>query len=252
VAFGTSDERFTGELAIGVAAGRATVTLEGGRSIHDFSDVPVISGVLNSILAQEAGEDYGDYVMVDRVGVGVRYPLSGVTAISLNAAYEDPSSLGVEASPAHDSYRSNPALGSDPSFVGRVSLVEPGELGAYHRLAPHSSVPLRLKAAPGANDYLRATVDGTVAMPAWARTLGFTAYGGCGVRRNSRLPELRSGWTRHASRGAISGLWRKSHRAGQVGWDFPVPLSRNSVGLLCIHRANHYRGSLPRCRLDQR
>jgi hypothetical protein len=61
-------------LAISVATGPATVTLEGGRSIHDFSDVPVISGVLNSILSQEAGEDYGDYVMVDRIGIGVRYP----------------------------------------------------------------------------------------------------------------------------------------------------------------------------------
>ena len=164
-------------------AGRATVTLEGGRSIHDFSDVPVISGVLNSILSQEAGEDYGDYVMVDRIGIGVRYPLSGVTAISLTAGYEDPSSLDVEASPAHGSYRSNPALGSDASFVGGVALSRnAGELGAFARTGTHQRIR-RGRSQHRGNEYFRATGEGTVAMPLGPGRLGFTAYGGWG-RRN--------------------------------------------------------------------
>ncbi len=230
VAFGTSDERFTGELAIGVAAGPATVTLEGGRSIHDFSDIPVISGVLNSILAQEAGEDYGDYVMVDRVGLGVRYPLSGVTAISLNAGYEDPSSIDVEASPAHGSYRSNPALGSDASLVGRISLIRnSGELGAYRRPALTRGT-IAFEGSSGGNDYFRATVEGTVAMPLGPGTLGFTAYGGWGT---AELPAYRSFVL--GGRGTLPGEPFRAYggRAialGRLEWDFPVPFLAIPLG----------------------
>ena len=230
VAFGTSDERFTGELAISVATGPATVTLEGGRSIHDFSDVPVISGVLNSILSQEAGEDYGDYVMVDRIGIGVRYPLSGVTGISLTAGYEDPSSLAVEASPAHGSYRSNPALGSDASFVGGAAVSRhAGELGASRGLTLMSG-SVAVEASTGGNEYFRATGEGTVAMPLGPGKLGFTAYGGWGT---AGLPAYRSFVL--GGRGTLPGEPFRAYggRAialGRLEWDFPIPFVAIPLG----------------------
>jgi hypothetical protein len=72
VGFGTSDQRLTGGLDLTAGLGATDIGVFSYRVFRDFSDIPVISGTLNSLLAQENGDDYGDYVMLDAAGARLR------------------------------------------------------------------------------------------------------------------------------------------------------------------------------------
>ena len=87
IGYGTSDNRVTGGLSLVVGQGATQWTLEASRRIPDFSDVPVIAQAVNSILAQEGGDDHGDYVLLNSATLGVRHRLSGRTSIGLTAAF---------------------------------------------------------------------------------------------------------------------------------------------------------------------
>ena len=69
--------------------------------------------MLNSILSQEGGKDYGDYVLLTTATLGVRHRLSGRTAVALIGGVEE-SRVGGDRAPRRPpgSYRPNPALGS--------------------------------------------------------------------------------------------------------------------------------------------
>ncbi|MCI0345584.1 MAG: hypothetical protein L0221_09105, partial [Chloroflexi bacterium] len=112
IGFGTADDRLTGGLAVEVGVGAAELTGFVARRVTDFSELRVISGLLNSFLAQEAGDDYGDYVRIDAAGVAVRQPLGGLAAVSLELGVERSRSLEVRATPARGSFRPNPPLGA--------------------------------------------------------------------------------------------------------------------------------------------
>ena len=77
LAYGTSDHRVTGALTVAAGIGATQVTLGAARRIRDLSDLPVIAPAVNSLLAQEGGKDYGDYVLVQGVTGGIRQRLSG-------------------------------------------------------------------------------------------------------------------------------------------------------------------------------
>ena len=84
--YGTSDERVTGGLCRqrrAWAPRRSHCGASGGS--RDFSDLPVIAPVLNSLLAQEGGKDYGDYVLLDAARLGLRHRLGGRTTLSCRA-----------------------------------------------------------------------------------------------------------------------------------------------------------------------
>ena len=70
LAYGTSDHRVTGALTVAAGLGATQVTLGGSRRIRDLSDLPVIAPVVNSLLAQEGGKDYGDYVLLHTARAG--------------------------------------------------------------------------------------------------------------------------------------------------------------------------------------
>ena len=160
--------------------------------------------------------------MVDRIGIGVRYPLSGVTGISLTAGYEDPASVDVEASPAHGSYRSNPSLGSDASFVGRAALSRhAGELGASRGLTLTSG-SVAVEASTGGPSISERPARAQRRAGCGPGTLGFTAYGGWGT---AGLPAYRSfvlGGRRGTLPGDRSSLRRQGYRLeGGVGLSVP-------------------------------
>jgi len=120
--FGTSDQRLTGELRLDALGGGLELTVAAGRRVRDIADRPLLSGVVNSLLAQEAGRDHGDYVRLDHVGAALRARLSGVSELTLGVAYERTRSLAVAASPATGHYRPNPALGAGRLGVARLAL----------------------------------------------------------------------------------------------------------------------------------
>jgi hypothetical protein len=109
-AFGTSDERLLGSLAVGVSAGSVRFGAEGFRRIRDFSDIPVTTPLFNSIGAQEFGKDYGDYLLLEGGSVSARAS-NGRNSGSLELFWEQPHSIEVTATPASGSFRPNPPLG---------------------------------------------------------------------------------------------------------------------------------------------
>ena len=63
LAYGTSDQRLLGSLALSLNRGSSRLSLEGYRRIRDLSDLAIITPVFNSLSSQEFGKDYGDYVL---------------------------------------------------------------------------------------------------------------------------------------------------------------------------------------------
>ncbi|HEX6105293.1 MAG TPA: hypothetical protein VFZ26_06900 [Gemmatimonadales bacterium] len=157
LAYGTADDRVTGAISAGVASGGTRVTLGASRRIRDFSDLPVTAPVLNSLLAQEGGRDYGDYVLLHVAGIGVRHRMSGRTSLTMDVEVEESRSVGVAATPARGSYRPNPPLGSGTYRVGRLAL-ERASGGIAVRRDLQGRVAL--EAGEGPTEYLRATVEG--------------------------------------------------------------------------------------------
>ena len=157
VAYGTSDDRLTGSLALSLSSGATRLGVLAARRIRDFSDLPVVAPVLNSLLAQEGGRDYGDYVLLHTVGLGVRHRTSGRTTLGLDLEVEESRSLAVAASPATGSYRPNPALGAGTYRVARLSLERAsGGIAVRRDLQGR----LAVEGGEGPTEYLRATAEG--------------------------------------------------------------------------------------------
>ncbi len=128
--YGLSDRRVTAALATTVTRGATEWTADARRAIRDFGDEPVVSGVANSLLAQEAGKDLGDYILAEEIGVGLRRRLDPRWTLELDARGERSSSVVTGASPVRNAYQPNPELGSGSYWLGRtvVSLAPRGAL----------------------------------------------------------------------------------------------------------------------------
>jgi hypothetical protein len=186
IGYGTSDHRVTGGLTALAGTGATQLSLGAERQVRDLADLPVIAPALNSLLAQEAGDDYGDYVLVNSVTAGVRHRLSGRTSLSLQVGVEESHSVDVSSSPATGSYRANPPLGAGTFRIARAVLERAsGGIAVRQDLQGR----LALEAGEGAGEYLRATMEAR-----WLSSLGpgqllSRAYVGAGT---DRLPAYRS------------------------------------------------------------
>jgi hypothetical protein len=120
--------------------------------------------VLNSLLSQEAGKDYGDYVLLHTLDLELRRRFGGRTALALNLALEESRSISTEASPATGTYRTNPALGSGTYRLARLSL-ERASGGIAVRNDLQGRVALEV--GEGSRDYFRGTAAGR-----WLTSLG--------------------------------------------------------------------------------
>ena len=120
--YGTSDGRFYGRVSVGARTLGAALSLAAYRRTDDLGDITVISPILNSLRSQEAGHDLGDYVLVEGLEGTARVPLSGRTTLVVGLGGERSKSVAVAATPAHGSYRPNPALGAGDLVRGRLTL----------------------------------------------------------------------------------------------------------------------------------
>src|SRR5262245_12711784 len=111
--YGFADRRMDGGLSaqVAFAPGAPTLSVNLSRDVLDIADEPVMAPLLNSISAQEFGDDYGDYYRVTTGRIALEFPLSGGISGGLSVARQDVASLSVRASPAMGSYRVNPPLG---------------------------------------------------------------------------------------------------------------------------------------------
>ena len=187
-ALGTSDERLLGSLAINLHAGRARFGVEGFRRIRDFSDVPVITPVFNSIAAQEFGKDYGDYLLLEGVNLSSRLS-NGRNSTTFEVFYERPQSVDVAATPASGSFRPNPALGGPgvDDVGGFRWTLERGSGGIAVTNDLQGSV--LLEAGKNAAEYWRAAVQGRWLVHALGQELVSRVYLGWG---SAHLPMYRS------------------------------------------------------------
>ncbi|MDH5198292.1 MAG: hypothetical protein OEY20_13695, partial [Gemmatimonadota bacterium] len=128
--YGFSGHRVTGGVALSYQLGGWRLGLSGRREIRDFADTPAISGVLNSFLAQELGQDYGDYVLLDRARIE-----AAARAIVVGVAFVATDSLMGAAQPLTGTYRPNAPLGSGDWWTADVAVGgrTGGIVGGYAR-----------------------------------------------------------------------------------------------------------------------
>jgi hypothetical protein len=186
IGYGTSDHRVTGGLTLAAGTGATRLSLAGERRIRDFSDLPVISPAVNSLLAQEAGDDYGDYVLVNAVSAGVRHRLDGRSSVELQLALEESRSLAVASSPANGSYRPNPRLGGGSFRIARATLEHAsGGMAVEQDFQGRAT----LETGEGDGEYLRAVADARWLTDAGPGRLLAQIHAGVGT---DRLPAYRS------------------------------------------------------------
>ena len=219
--------RMTGGLSLRWRAGAATVTAEASRRVRDFSDLPVISGALNSLTAEEGGNDYGDYVALDRAALGLGVPLGSRSRLVVELARESPGSLAVAARAASGTFRPNPAFGSPPWTVTRIGWIRfPAPSSSGADLSGSAGV----EGGSGTGDYLRVTgqLGGTV--PLGRTALAAHLFGGTGT------PDLPA-WRGFAigGRGTLVGepfrAWGgRSVALGEVEWRLPLDVPAFRLG----------------------
>ena len=121
VGIGLSDQRLIGGVELDRQFPWARVQVFADRSMHDIADAPVISGLSNSIGTLVSGDDYGDYTLVERVGIRFE-SAQGALRISAGTAWERATSVATAFTPISGVADSNPALGGRESLVARVTL----------------------------------------------------------------------------------------------------------------------------------
>ncbi len=227
IGYGTADDRLTGSLTAGWSTGATRLSLAASRGISDFSDLPVIAPVVNSVSSQEVGKDYGDYVLLHRIELGVHRRLSGRTTAGLSLAVEESRSVATEASPASGTYRPNPFLGSGTHRIVRASLERAsGGIAVRRDLQGR----LAVEVGSGSGEYIRATASGR-----WLADLGNSelltrVYLGTG---STRLPPHRG--FAIGGRGTLVGEpFRKyggrTVALGHLEWRFDMPAPAIRLG----------------------
>ncbi|MGH7532903.1 MAG: hypothetical protein ACREL4_06405, partial [Gemmatimonadales bacterium] len=178
VGAGLATGRMTGGVRLAHDGDGVQLTAEASRTVRDFSDLPVVAPTLNSLTAEEAGKDFGDYLLLDRVALGATVPLGGRSAIDVELARERADSLPVAAHSATGEFRPNPQFGMDATTVVRVrlrrSLVQQED-----RASVGGSVAF--EGGAGGSRYLRATALVEARWPLGATAMRFRAFGGAGT-----------------------------------------------------------------------
>jgi len=187
IGYGTSDGRVVSRAQLTWTNGAWSLEAAGRRDVRDIGDRPVITPALNSLLAQEAGVDYGDYVLLETAGLTLRRRVGPLTTLALGAAVERSRSVAVAATPAAGDYRPNPPLGAGDYALGRLSLTRFSQA-----MVGESGVRGTVEVESGAGEgrrYLRGALRAIVALPLGGSVLQARIDGGWASRD---LPAYRS------------------------------------------------------------
>jgi hypothetical protein len=195
--------------------------------VSDLSDLPVVAPLVNSLLAQEAGKDYGDYVLLHSLDLGVRRRLGGRTSAIAGIAVEQSRSLTTRAKPANGTFRLNPPLGAGTRRVLRLGLERSSGGIALHRDL-HGRVSL--EAGEGDGEYVRATAEGSWLVGLGGSELLTRLYLGIG---SERLPAYRSFVL--GGRGTLVGEPFRAYGGREMGlahveWRLDVPVPALALG----------------------
>jgi hypothetical protein len=170
--FGFSDERLKGGARIELRTSGVTLSLLAERAVRDLADVPVISGIANTLAAQEFGRDYADYLRLDRLEAVVAR--RGVRA---RVGVHRTASLAVSHTPVTGTHRPNPGLGSGNWLVGaveaRLRTGGPGQPGVTGVIAAEGG-------AWSGERWLRVGAAGGATVPLSVGELAVDGWGGWG------------------------------------------------------------------------
>jgi hypothetical protein len=227
IAYGTGGDRVTGSLGASWSSGTTELSLTASRRVTDFSELPIIARVVNSLLSQEAGNDYGDYVLLHTIDLAARRRLGGRTVVGLDLAWEESRSVGVDATPARGTYRPNPQLGSGTHRIARLSVERVGGGVAVRR---DLQGRWAIEFGDADEDYVRTTLGAR-----WSAHLGKSEvltrlHFGAG---SDRLPPHRS--FAIGGRGTLVGEPFRAYGGRTVGlahleWRFNVPAPAIGLG----------------------
>lgn len=231
IGVGLADGRVTGGLTATVTTHDprpTTLDLFADRSIRDLSDLPVVSGVVNSLTAQESGDDHGDYVMVEQVGVRLSIPVARAARLISTVAYVDPSGLEVAAFPASGSVRPQQPLGGEGYWSGGFALSSEGSRGSDD---VGFDWRVEVEGGTGSPEWGRATAEVDGVVPFVGKTaLGVRGYGGSAT---AAVPAWRTFVL--GGRGTLLGeefrAWGGRDVAwGSLEWRIPVPVPAIGLG----------------------
>jgi hypothetical protein len=227
IAYGTSDHRLLGSALLSWSTGGTQWSIGAARQVSDFSDLPVVAPLVNSLSAQETAKDYGDYVLLHSLSLGLRQRLGGRTAFTASVGVEESHSVTTRASPANGVYRANPPLGAGTRRVVRLGLERASGGIAVHR---NLQGRFTFEAGEGGGEYVRGTAEGR-----WLADLGGSellsrVYVGLG---SDRLPAYRSFVL--GGRGTLVGEPFRAYGGrtvalAHVEWRFEVPVPALSLG----------------------
>jgi hypothetical protein len=228
IGFGLSDHRVTASLGGALTRGANYWSAEARRTIRDIGDEPVVSGVVNSFLAQESGIDLGSYLLGEDIGVGYRRRLASRWTFDLAARFERTSSVATTARPIRREYQPNPELGSGSYWLGRTAFTF-GSRGALDR--SDLKATLGIEGGVGESQYLRLTFrsDGSVPLGSGLGHLRLRTLAGLAT---SGLPRSRSFTI--GGRGTLPAERFRGYGGRRVAtalleWRIPIPVP--SIGL---------------------
>ena len=222
----TATTLVTGGADLSVRRGAWTWRLDGARAVRDLGDEPVISGVVNSLLAQEAGTDYGDYYLATGGEGSATLALGGRTSFTVAGGWERIDSLAVHARWARGTF-SRPNVGVTPGSWSTVRL-------SLRRLQPSFSTVRsfsgRLEVEGGLDhSYLRAYGALRWQVPAGSGWLVARAAAGAG---SAGLPDHRAFVL--GGRGTLLGEGFRSLVGRQEAWaslEFRLPVAAPEASL---------------------
>jgi hypothetical protein len=229
LSYGFADRQVDGTLSAELGLGAQRLTASGYRAVRDVSDMPVVSPLINSIAAQEFGDDYGDYVRLTGGRVLLERPTGGATTWRLGVARQAAASLAVRAAPASGRVRPNPALGGPVENVLTLGVSRVGE-GLAVRHDHTFDVSLEAGRADAGGGYVRVAGVGHLLLPLGGTRLLARAQGGLA---SADLPAYRAFVL--GGRGTLLGddfrAWG-GRAAGllHLEWRFPTPFPSVSLG----------------------
>ena len=180
----TSDGRLTGRAEIARHVGGQRFTVVAERSVVDLTEAPAVSGLVNSISAQEAGRDWGDYWLRDRIAAGTEWR-NRWGSLTADLGHDWGRSLATNARPARGSYRPNPALGGGGYTFGRLAF----RAGRAEIDGTGLAVDGSSEVGIGSGGFARLEASARWIIPIRGGRLNLMASGGVGTRN---LPRRRS------------------------------------------------------------
>jgi hypothetical protein len=224
----TATELLTGGAAFAWRRGPMTWRLAWAREVRDIGDVPVVSRAMNSLYAQEAGADYGDYYLASGAEAALTRAVGGRTTLRLAVGREHVDSLLTRATWARGAYaRANPGIDRGTWTLVRAGLRRQSRsFATLHELSGR----LEVEAGAGPQDYLRAVAD-----VRWQVPVGRTAVvlRGLAGAASAELPRHRSFVL--GGRGTLlgepfRGLAGRTAAWGSLEWRLPVAVPEIRLG----------------------